>query len=73
MSEAETFDKLADNLKGLNKLVVKRILNSSFAEEVKKILANQGANPAKDALRKLVDTATQKAANAIRLKIAIFQ
>jgi hypothetical protein len=67
----ETFNELIGNLSGFAKPVAKRILNSSFAEEVKKTLNKHGVENANDALKGLVDAAVQKAANGIRFKIAM--
>ncbi|MDR0516985.1 MAG: hypothetical protein LBH25_08075 [Fibromonadaceae bacterium] len=67
----ETFNELLGGLTGFAKPVAKKILNSDFAEEVKKILNNCSIENASDALKKLVDIAVQKAANGIRFKIAM--
>jgi uncharacterized membrane protein len=65
------FSELIGNLTGPTKLIANKILNSSFAEDVKKILNNCGIENASDALKKLIDVAVQQSADKIRLNIAI--
>jgi len=69
--DKKAFNELTVNLTGLTKLLAIKILNSDFAEEVKRILNSYGVEKANDALKKLVEATVQKAANGIRWKITI--
>jgi Flp pilus assembly protein TadB len=67
----QTLNELTGNLTGLTKLVATKVLNSGFTEQVKKVLDNSSVENASNALKKLIETAVQKVANGIRLKVAM--
>ncbi|MDR0516830.1 MAG: hypothetical protein LBH25_07270 [Fibromonadaceae bacterium] len=67
----QTFNELFGSLTGPSKWIATKILKNDFADKVKRILNNSSVEKASEALKKLIETATQKTASVIRLKIAM--
>lgn len=60
-----------NNLSGLTKIATKKILNSGFADEMRKTLNNFGAENANNAVKTLIKTSANKTINGITRKFTI--